>query len=183
MRFAGLDRPLRGWILGVASVILAVVPSGGAAGSAEIAGTKTPAIASPDSIPQPSPDLSPGEVVKIQVEALRSNDDPREDAGIRTAYRFASPANKKVTGPLERFSRLFDSARYRPMINAATVQYSEIVVDGNLARRGVLLTTSTGKRVGYLFRLSKQSGEPCAGCWMTDGVRRIRVPNSPAQDV
>ena len=54
--------------------------------------------------PVPKPELTPEQVVEIQVEALRKNDVPTPDAGIATTFRFASPGNRKVTGPLERFA-------------------------------------------------------------------------------
>ena len=56
--------------------------------------------------PDPSPDLSPEDVVRIQVEALQRNDEPSPDAGIEAAFRFASPSNRRATGPLGRFSEM-----------------------------------------------------------------------------
>ena len=47
----------------------------------------------------PRPELSPQQVVQYQVDALQQNDDPKSDAGIERAFRFASPSNKQVTGP------------------------------------------------------------------------------------
>ncbi|MSV29914.1 MAG: hypothetical protein EXQ52_14390 [Bryobacterales bacterium] len=51
----------------------------------------------------PGPALTPAEVVRTQITALRNNDKPRKDAGIATAFRFASPGNRAATGPLDRF--------------------------------------------------------------------------------
>ena len=67
-----------------------------------------------DSVPQPSPELSPREVVQLQVEALGTNDEPFAQAGVKAAFDFASPANKRATGPLERFQTLFDTRRTAP---------------------------------------------------------------------
>ena len=63
----------------------------------------------------PSPALNPGEVVRIQVEALRKNGPLNE--GIELTYRFASPGNKQVTGPLDRFVRMVSSAPYDRLLN------------------------------------------------------------------
>ena len=52
---------------------------------------------------EPDPSLSPQDVVSIQIEALQNNDTPYEDRGIEITFNFASPTNKRVTGPLERF--------------------------------------------------------------------------------
>lgn len=139
--------------------------------------------ASSDSLPEPAPDLSLTEVVRLQVEALGTNDTPYEDAGIEAAFAFASPANKRATGPLDRFHRLFDTPAYGPMIDHAGATYSDPQVEGKMARMGVILTTAQGERVGYLFRLSKQEGEPHAGCWMTDAVRRVPVEDMGGQSI
>jgi len=136
-----------------------------------------------DSLPRPSPDLSPKDVVRLQVEALGDNDTPYEDAGIEAAFRFASPANKRATGPLNRFRTLFDIETYRPMIDHVGAQYSDVQVDGNVARMGVMLTSERGRQVGYLFRLSKQSSAPHEGCWMTDGVQRVAVDQGNGQQI
>ena len=52
---------------------------------------------------EPSAELAPEEVVAAQLHALRQNDPANRDAGIRIAFRFASPGNRQVTGPIERF--------------------------------------------------------------------------------
>jgi len=128
-----------------------------------------------DSIPEPSPDLTPEEVVRKQVEALSTNDSPHPDAGIKAAFAFASPANKSATGPLERFKTLFDNSTYGPMVGHMSAEYSEVQVDEDVARIGVILTTAEGTRVGYLFQLAKQASPPHEGCWMTDAVVPIDV--------
>jgi hypothetical protein len=128
---------------------------------------------SSDSLPEPSPRLSAEEVVRVQVEALGDNDTPHEDAGIEAAFNFASPANKRVTGPLDRFRRLFETPAYGPMIDHRGATYSTPQVRDSVARIGVILTTKQGERVGYLFRLSKQAEAPHEDCWMTDAVRQV----------
>lgn len=138
---------------------------------------------SDDSIPAPSPDLSPQQVVRLQVEALGDNDEPYEEAGIEAAFQFASPANKRATGPLQRFRTLFETRAYAPMIDHLDARYSEAEVRGEVARIGVILTTQQGERVGYLFRLSKQSDPPHEGCWMTDGVQRVSVDQTNGQRI
>lgn len=136
-----------------------------------------------DSLPTPSPSLSPTEVVRLQVEALGDNDTPHEDAGIEAAFTFASPANKRVTGPLRRFRRLFETPAYGPMIDHDGATYSPPQVDDTVARMGVILTTAQEGRVGYLFRLSKQEDPPHADCWMTDAVQRVPVDQVGTQEI
>jgi len=136
-----------------------------------------------DSLPEPSPNLSPKEVVRLQVEALGSNDTPHEDAGIEAAFNFASPANKRATGPLDRFRRLFETPAYGPMIDHEGATYSAPQVEGRVARMGVILTTARGERVGYLFRLSRQEDPPHEECWMTDAVRQVPTEEAAVQEI
>jgi hypothetical protein len=46
-------------------------------------------------LPTPDPGYGPEQAVGIQLEALADNDDPVENAGIKTAYSFTSPANRR----------------------------------------------------------------------------------------
>lgn len=132
-----------------------------------------------DTLPAPSPDLSPADVVRLQVEALRRNDTPYTDAGIEAAFRFASPANKRVTGPLKRFRLLFQSTTYGPMVDHRGARYSSVEQTTTEARMGVMLMTESGA-VGYVFQLSKQTRAPHRDCWMTDGVQRVPVSSISA---
>ena len=124
---------------------------------------------------KPGPNHSPGDVIRIQLQALADNDHPYENAGIEVTFRFASPANKSATGPLERFIRMVQSPAYRPMLNHKAASYGELRIEGNQAAQTVVLTTSSGERIGYIFILSKQEGGICNKCWMTDGVLLFEV--------
>ena len=129
--------------------------------------------------PAPSPSLTPQAVVKLQVEALKTNDAPKPDAGIAQVWAFASPANKQQTGPLERFAQMVHDPMYAPMLNHRRVQFGPIKVIGDEARQVVILEPARGPAVGYLFILGRQPpGGPHAGCWMTDAV--IRMPDEAA---
>ena len=128
-----------------------------------------------DEVLFPNPNLSPAEVVRIQIGALARNDIPHENAGIEIAFRFASPQNKLVTGPLPRFIQLVSNPVYRPMLNHRQAKYGPLQIEGANATQPVVLTTKDGQRVGYLFRLSQQDSGTCDGCWMTDGVIRFHI--------
>jgi len=118
---------------------------------------------------QPSPELQPAEVVTIQLEALRHNDDPVADAGIAQVWVFTSPSNKRLTGPLDNFIEMVH-ASYSDMLNHRDAEFlAEISWQGMFLQR-VVLTTRDGRQVGYVFSLSQQDSDSCMGCWMTDGV-------------
>lgn len=125
--------------------------------------------------PRPDPSLSPRDVVTIQIEALRDNDTPYADKGIEVTFRFASPANRRVTGPLERFKAMVRNPVYGPMINHRSARYENLVVEGNAARIDVILNSSRGTYLGYRFILSRQQGNRYEGSWMTDAVIPFEV--------
>jgi len=135
--------------------------------------TTRPGTADREALPSPSPTLSPEEVVSIQLEALRHNDSPTRDHGIATSFRFASPANRVATGPLDRFAELVKNSTYRAMIDHRRVERGAMRVEGDEARQRVTVYAASGARVSYLFLLSRQRGGAYDGCWMTDGVVRI----------
>jgi hypothetical protein len=126
---------------------------------------------------QPSPKLSPEDVVRIQLEALQHNDAPTKDAGIAIAFRFASPSNQTATGPLEKFILLVKNPLYRPMLNHKRAERAQIEIEGDQARQRVTIITADDERITYLFTLSKQADGQFKDCWMTDAVERL----TPAQ--
>jgi hypothetical protein len=122
---------------------------------------------------QPSPAYGPDEVIRLQLEALAANDDPHVNAGIEVAFRFASPANKQVTGPLARFIAMVHNALYRPLLDHRAVRYGTLRVEDDHAVQTVIVTAREGDVVAYVFMLSRQQGGSCDGCWMTDSVLRL----------
>ena len=115
----------------------------------------------------PAPALSPGDVVRIQLEALRHND--RHDRGIEVAFRFASPANRANTGPLECFVSMIRNGPYALMLGFRAASYGPVESRGVRARQRVTLVDA-GRSITYWFYLSRQSEAPYIDCWMTDVV-------------
>jgi hypothetical protein len=130
----------------------------------------------PDS-PSPDPKLNPQDVVRIVIGALSKND--ANDNGIRTTWKFASPANQQITGPVERFIPMVKSPAYAPMINSKSAQYSDTQIQGDQAIQMVLLTASDGTKTAYVFQLSRQADGPLKGCWMTDAVFPLKPQAQP----
>ena len=119
---------------------------------------------------EPDPSLSPQDVVSIQIEALQNNDIPYEDRGIEVTFNFASPANKRMTGPLERFKAMVRNPVYGPMIDHRSAKYENLLVEGDFARIDVVLISKEGEYLGYRFILSRQHGNEYEGSWMTGAV-------------
>ena len=93
---------------------------------------------------EPDPSLSPQSVVSIQIEALRNNDTPYENRGIEVTFNFASPANKRSTGPLERFKVMVRNSIFGPMIDHRSAKYENLVVEDDSVRIDVILTSEEG---------------------------------------
>ena len=119
--------------------------------------------------PQPSPRLSPADVVRTQLNALRHNDEPTPDAGIAVVYAFSSQTDRNQTGSLQHFAAMLH-AGYAPMIGNRHIILGKTRVDGALALQPVTVIASDGRSYGYLFVLRRQIGGPHRGCWMTDSV-------------
>lgn len=116
----------------------------------------------------PNPKLSPGDVVRIQIEALKNNDPT--DTGIEITFRFASPANKQITGPLSRFKELVKNPEYRPMLNHKLAEFDSLRMAGDTATQRVTIIERNGQATVYLFSLSRQDLPDCPACWLTDSV-------------
>ena len=55
---------------------------------------------------KPNSNLEPFDVLMIQLNSLKNNNNPYKDAGIEQTWEFAHPANKAITGPLENFKQM-----------------------------------------------------------------------------
>ena len=61
---------------------------------------------------KPSSNLQPQEIISIQLNALKNNDNPYENAGIEQTWEFAHPSNRVFTGPLSNFINMMYSPSY-----------------------------------------------------------------------
>ena len=131
--------------------------------------------------PQPSVELQPADVVRIVIGALARNDEPYTDAGIETTYRFASPANKVNTGPLDRFTRMVKGPTYGIMVDHVDSEFSEVVFTGDKAYQLVRLTGASGRKVVFAFRLGRQRDGEYRDMWMTDAVWPVALGDEAGQ--
>ncbi|MBV8379019.1 MAG: DUF4864 domain-containing protein [Verrucomicrobia bacterium] len=123
----------------------------------------------------PRPELSPEQVVEYQVTAFQHNDEPQSDAGIERAFRFASPSNREMTGPLAHFVQIVKSPLYSPMLNNRSSSIVGAQVRDDQAKITVKVVAADGRRVIYVFALSKQTEGEFNNCWMTDAVAPLEV--------
>lgn len=120
--------------------------------------------------PEPGPDLTPERVVEIQLVALQHNDDPRRDAGIERTWAFAHPDNKRITGPLERFTAMIKSPGYRALVGHRKHVIETVVQTEDTAEFVVTVIPASGAVVAYRWRLEKVRDGSHTGAWMTVAV-------------
>ena len=65
---------------------------------------------------KPNSNLEPFDVLMIQLNSLKNNNNPYKDAGIEQTWEFAHPANKAITGPLENYKQMIYSDSYKILI-------------------------------------------------------------------
>ncbi|MGI8907652.1 MAG: DUF4864 domain-containing protein [Candidatus Sumerlaeaceae bacterium] len=121
--------------------------------------------------PSPCEQLTPEQVVKVQLSAFKIND--AADQGLRKAYEFASPESRIVAGPLERFAVLVRNPVYVPLLGFENVSFGPMQVIANEAEQCVSILASSGVAANYRFRLSLQQFGDYLGCWMTDRVEPL----------
>lgn len=124
-------------------------------------------------LPCPNPSLAPATVIELQLAALRTNDDPYPGSGIETAFVFASPAVRRVVGPLERFSKVVHTERYEPLLDFDRVGTTPIELAGDDARQEVTVVDHEGRETVYEFRLARQAAGQFADCWLTEAVVQL----------
>ncbi|MCC9136857.1 DUF4864 domain-containing protein [Pontibacter silvestris] len=120
---------------------------------------------------KPDKQLTPREVVRIQLQALQQNDG--SDSGIITVFNFSSPRNKMYLGPIDHFRLLVREPPYRPMLNFKSYKAGQLVVVDDTAYQLVVVQGRDGQESAYLFILAKQKRGAHKGCWMTEGVARM----------
>jgi hypothetical protein len=139
--------------------------------------------ASPKTRPEiqlPSPNLSPNDVVRLQVDALRAFQ--RDRSAIKQCYAFASPANRAVTGPLDRFTAMVQNPIYSPLVSQTSALVGRPVIRDGQATVFVTVLDDSRTTRGYRFFLSKQTDPEFLECWMTDAVIPLPEQAPPEQE-
>ena len=120
----------------------------------------------------PSPDLSPRDVVAIQLNALRNNDDPSPDAGIAQTWALAHPNNRRFTGPLERFARMIRSPLYRDLIGHTAHEIEEVSATDQEVTFKVVVEAASGNAIEYVWSVGRAEIAGGEKVWMTVRVSR-----------
>ncbi|GAB5405492.1 MAG: hypothetical protein Aurels2KO_37230 [Aureliella sp.] len=139
-----------------------------------------PILEAPEGTDQPdlyvgvaSADMTPEEVVGKQVQSIRDAVDSPES--IRECFALASPGNRKLTGPVERFADMVMTEPYAILAKAPEIQVGTAVTEDEYAAVLVTAVAETGVPAAFRFILERQALAPYEGCWMTVAVEVVTV--------
>ena len=118
-------------------------------------------------IVEPAENLTAYDVVKIQLTALKNNNKPSKNAGIKQTWVFAHSENKKFTGPYERFEKMLLGNQYKFLLNHESHKIKLIMNSKKKYIYKVELISSDKKMYFYEWHLERNSTDQCNNCWFT----------------
>ena len=117
---------------------------------------------------QPKKTLSAKEVILIQLNALKNND--QNDSGIEQTWLFAHPKNKLATGPYDRFKKMLYDPHYVILLNHYSHQLSLIDSKDTEKIYEIKITTKDQRHFFYEWKVEIGSEKNCKSCWFTSAV-------------
>ena len=118
-------------------------------------------------IVKPTKNLTAYDVIKIQLNTLKKNDEPNKNSGIKQTWVFAHPENKKFTGPYKRFEKMLLGNQYNALINHESHKIKLIMNSKNKYIYNVELISKEKKMYVYEWHLEKSTTAECNNCWFT----------------
>ncbi|MDC0513950.1 hypothetical protein OAN67_02980 [Pelagibacteraceae bacterium] len=116
---------------------------------------------------KPAQNLTAFDVVKIQLNALKNNNIPSKNTGIKQTWNFAHPENKKFTGPYKRFEKMLLGNQYNFLLNHDSHKIKLIMSSKNTYIYNIELISKDKKMYFYKWHLEKSSTDECSSCWFT----------------
>ena len=116
------------------------------------------------------PMLSPEAAVHIQLRALQNNDVPSPDSGIRKAWAFAHPDNKRLTGPLPKFMAMIKQPDYTMLLNHQNHEIKLLERSASIAVFAIRVTANDGLVYLCRWQVAPVIGGENDGAWLTIGV-------------
>ena len=120
---------------------------------------------------EPSSNIKPSEVVKIQLLGLQNNNEVFNDSGIEQTWNFAHPMNKQATGPLDRFKEMLKSNNYQMMINHISHTITQVRRGDDWVQFEVIILDKEKIYHKFNWQVEKfiEDG-PLKDCWLTTMV-------------
>ena len=119
----------------------------------------------------PNKNITPKEVVEIQLNGLKQNDLEYKDRGIEQTWTFAHPNNKRVTGPLSKFKMMIKSDSYGMMIGHLSHTITELGSSDKWAQFEVIILDKDKIYHKFNWQVEKYTLEgSLKDCWLTTMV-------------
>ena len=118
----------------------------------------------------PNKEITPFDVIKIQLAALQNNNQPYQDAGIKQTWNLAHPRNKKMTGPFPRFKKMLYDENYVILINHLSHEIKLVEQKENMYVFAVSILSNESKNYVYIWVVQKVQHGALKDCWLTTSV-------------
>ena len=120
---------------------------------------------------KPNNSIEPFQVIKIQLNSLKKNDNPYEDSGISQTWEFAHPNNQKSTGPLSRFAKMLKGDSYKMLLNHKEHKIIEVQQTNFVASYEVTILDENKSYHRFKWQVEKYTKEGILkDCWLTTMV-------------
>ena len=116
---------------------------------------------------KPAENLTAYDVVKIQLTALKNNNKPSKNTGIKQTWIFAHPENKKFTGPYKKFEKMILGNQYNFLLNHDSHRIKLIMKSKDTYIYNIELISKEKKMYFYEWHLEKTTTNNCSNCWFT----------------
>tara|TARA_Y100000741_G_C18096687_1_gene495093 strand:- start:43 stop:504 length:462 start_codon:yes stop_codon:yes gene_type:complete len=120
---------------------------------------------------KPNSKFKPFEVLMIQLNSLKNNNNPYKDAGIEQTWQFAHPNNKKITGPLNKFKKMIYSENYKILISHRNSEITILKETNDKSVYKVNILTKNKEKYYFIWQVERVLSEgSLKNCWMTTNV-------------
>ena len=120
---------------------------------------------------KPNISYKPFDVLMIQLNSLKNNNEPYKDAGIEQTWEFAHPINKAATGPLKKFKQMIYSDSYKILISHENNETITLKKTNDKFIYKVYILSKDKKKYYYIWQIEKVGQDGVLkDCWMTTGV-------------
>ena len=120
---------------------------------------------------KPNNTIEPYQVLSIQLNSLKTNDDPNKDNGIVQTWEFAHPNNQKNTGPLNRFIKMLKGDSYKMLINHIEHKIIEVKLTDFVASYEVTILDENKSYHKLNWQVEKYTKDGVLkDCWLTTSV-------------
>ena len=120
---------------------------------------------------KPNNKLKPFDVLMIQLNSLKNNNNFYKDSGIEQTWEFAHPKNKKFTGPLDNFKLMLKGNLYSMLLNHKDDKVIEVFLSDEIATFEVTVLDFEKNYYKFKWQVEKYINEgPLKDCWLTTAV-------------